>query len=337
VSEPADPPAPVPAEPQATAPPTPPPVADRPPESVAPPQQPPTHPPQPPTGGSEPRGDGGSQPPASVAATDGHAARVPPGAEDAAGAPSRHRRNPRVLLAVAGLALGLVVAAVLLIAGGGDEDESSPAGVTSAVAATKLPADLDWRPVADPRFRRQYEAATAVGKKLWVFGGIGVKSSSTTTKVYDPAADSWRTGPGLPLALHHFMAVTYEGEAVVMGGFVPGDELTSQQSDRVYALRDGAWEKLPPLNHPRAAGAAAVVGDQIVVVGGQADGKLVPETEVFDGERWTDVADIPTPREHLGAVSDGRYLYASGGGSSRRTRTCRCWSATTPPATAGRS
>ena len=71
--------------------------------------------------------------------------------------------------------------------------------------------------------------------------------------------------------------------------------------------------KLPPLNRPRAAGAAAVVGDRIVVVGGQADGRLVDTTEVFDGERWSDGADIPTPREHLAAASDGRFVYAVGG------------------------
>jgi N-acetylneuraminic acid mutarotase len=81
----------------------------------------------------------------------------------------------------------------------------------------------------------------------------------------------------------------------------------------VYALREGAWKKLPPLNHPRAAAAAAVVDDEIVVVGGQADGKLVRQTEVFDGEGWRDVAEIPTPRDHLGAASDRRYLYAVGG------------------------
>jgi non-specific serine/threonine protein kinase len=113
--------------------------------------------------------------------------------------------------------------------------------------------------------------------------------------------------------LHHASAVTYDGEAVVIGGFIPGEELTSKQSNRVYALRGGSWKRLPSLSHPRAAAAAAVVGDKIVVVGGQADGKLVPQTEVFDGERWTDVADIPTPREHLAAASDGRYLYALGG------------------------
>jgi N-acetylneuraminic acid mutarotase len=55
------------------------------------------------------------------------------------------------------------------------------------------------------------------------------------------------------------------------------------------------------------------VGDKIVVTGGQANGKLVTQTEVFDGESWKDVAAMPTPREHLGAASDGRYVYAVGG------------------------
>jgi N-acetylneuraminic acid mutarotase len=229
------------------------------------------------------------------------------------GPPRGPRRNPRVLLAVAGVAVAAVVAAVLLAGGGGDDGGGSGSGDATPVVATKLPANLAWRPVASPPFRRQYAASTAVDGKLWIFGGIGLKSSSTTSKVYDPASDSWTTGPGLPLPLHHMMAVTYKGEAVVIGGFVPGEELTSGQSDRVFALRGGAWEELPKLNHARAAAAAAVVGDKIVVVGGQADGKLVPQTEVFDGERWTDVAEIPTPREHLGAASDGRYLYAVGG------------------------
>ena len=70
---------------------------------------------------------------------------------------------------------------------------------------------------------------------------------------------------------------------------------------------------LPSLNRPRAAGAAAVVGDRIVVVGGQADGRLVDATEVFDGKQWKVAADIPSPREHLAAASDGKFVYAVGG------------------------
>ena len=62
---------------------------------------------------------------------------------------------------------------------------------------------------------------------------------------------------------------------------------------------------------PRAA--AAVVGDKLVLVGGQNEKKLVPQTEVFDGKSWTDAADLPTPREHLAPVSDGFYVYTVGG------------------------
>jgi non-specific serine/threonine protein kinase len=239
---------------------------------------------------------------------------APPGPAAAADKDPSGRRPTRLRLALAGLlaVLALGVVAVLL-AGGGDDDGGSSPSTAAVPIATKLPADLAWRPIASPSFRRQYSAATAVGGKVLVAGGIGVKASSTTTKIYDPRARSWSTGPGLPAALHHAAAVTWRGDAVVIGGFVPGDELTSGQSANVYALRGGSWEKLPSLNHPRAAAAAAVVGDKIVVVGGQADGKLVPQTEVFDGKRWTDVAEMPTPREHLGAASDGRYVYAAGG------------------------
>jgi serine/threonine protein kinase/N-acetylneuraminic acid mutarotase len=242
----------------------------------------------------------------------------PPGGGDGSGgapaAASGRGGKSRLIVAGAVVVMTLgVLAAVLLAGGDGGNDQEAARSAVAAPVATRLPSDLAWRPIASPQFQRQYAAATAVDGNVMVIGGIGVSDASTTTKVYDPGTDSWTTGPGLPAALHHASAVTYEGEPVVIGGFIPGAELTSEQSDRVYVLRGGSWERLPSLNHPRAAAAAAVVGDKIVVVGGQADGKLVRQTEVFDGERWTDVAEMPTPREHLAAVSDGRYLYAVGG------------------------
>jgi non-specific serine/threonine protein kinase len=238
------------------------------------------------------------------------------GSVAAPAAPSRRGASSRLVLAAAVVVVALGILAAVLLAGGDDgggNDEQASPSAAAAPVATKLPSDLAWQPIASPPFRRQYAAATAVDGKVMVIGGIGVRESSTTTKIYDPGSGSWTTGPGLPAPLHHASAVTYEGDAVLIGGFIPGEELTSGQSDRVYALRGGSWEQLPSLNHPRAAAAAAVVGDKIVVVGGQADGKLVRETEVFDGKRWTDSAEMPTPREHLAAASDGRYLYAVGG------------------------
>jgi N-acetylneuraminic acid mutarotase len=96
----------------------------------------------------------------------------------------------------------------------------------------------------------------------------------------------------------------------VLGG-TSGD--LTQASAKVFALRAGKWVELPSLGHPRAALAAAAVGDKLVVVGGQNAKQLVAQTEVFDGSSWHDAANMPTPREHLAAVSDGTYVYAVGG------------------------
>ena len=162
---------------------------------------------------------------------------------------------------------------------------------------------------------RQNMAGTVLDGTIWVVGGLGPGSKgSRRVEGYDPVINAWKTGRNLPVPLHHEMVVTYKGEVVVMGGWIPkGSDPSAQVSNRVFALREGRWVQLPSLRRPRAAGAAAVVGDQIVVTGGQANDKLVDTTEVFDGKQWKEVAAMPTPREHLAAVSDGHYLYAVGG------------------------
>ena len=99
-----------------------------------------------------------------------------------------------------------------------------------------------------------------------------------------------------------------------MGGWIP-EGVRSQRRDLRSGIRAARRSvgDAATLNRPRVAGAAAVVGDRIVVVGGQADGRLIDTTEVFDGKRWSDGADIPTPREHVAAASDGRFVYVVGG------------------------
>jgi non-specific serine/threonine protein kinase len=156
--------------------------------------------------------------------------------------------------------------------------------------------------------------ATVSQGVLWIFGGLTNGAATNRVEGYDPTISTWESGPSLPLRLHHGMAVVYRGDMVVMGGWVPsGSTLDAVVSNRVFVLRNGAWVELPPMHHARAAGAAAVVGDKIVVTGGQANHQLVAETEVFDGTKWTDVAAMPTLRDHLAGVAGGRYFYAVGG------------------------
>ncbi len=228
---------------------------------------------------------------------------------------------------------GLAVAAVdkMIFAIGGATQPSHTASTGVGEALQMPPRRLQpapvWRTLKDAPIARQFAGTTVAGGKMWIVGGLTQDAATPAVYGYDPVIDSWTRGPDLPLPLHHLAAVTYHDEVVVIGGWAPANgNLSGLVSGKVFALRNGAWVELPPLNHPRVAEGAAVVGDKIVVVGGQADNQLIAPTEVFDGTRWTDAAPIPTPREHMSATTDGTYVYAVGGrnlSSDKNTRGVR--------------
>jgi N-acetylneuraminic acid mutarotase len=190
-------------------------------------------------------------------------------------------------------------------------EPSAPTPSTSAPAAA-------WQERHEALKAVQQLGAAVLNGHIWVAGGLTASTKATAvTQVYDPKADAWEAGPSLPEAVDHAMLVTYRNQVVLIGGFVSrgGDSVASAQM-LFFDDSTGHWRKGPALHHARAAGAAAVVGDKIVVVGGRTAGqpeRLVAETEVFDGKAWHDGAAIPVPGDHLTAASDGVYLYAVGG------------------------
>jgi serine/threonine protein kinase len=228
---------------------------------------------------------------------------------------SRIWRERRGRVAVVALTAVLAIAAVVAITslGSSDEPGTESGATSSAVPESNLASD--WRRREPMPAARQNMDGAVLDGTVWVVGGLGAgTTTSRRVEGYDPVINGWKTAPELPVKLNHEMVVSYKGELVVLGGWIPqGSDPSALTSDRVFALRSDKWESLPALRRPRAAGAAAVVGDRIVVVGGQDDGRLLETTEVFDGRRWTEGADIPTPRDHLAAVSDGDALYAVGG------------------------
>jgi serine/threonine protein kinase/N-acetylneuraminic acid mutarotase len=211
---------------------------------------------------------------------------------------------------------GLAVAAVreTVYAVGGSTAFADGQVTTTAEALKLAPRKpqpvAQWRLLRDAPTARLMMASTVLDGKIWVAGGMREGETLETVESYDARTGEWQTHPPLPTPLHHATAATYRGEVVVIGG---ASETIAEASNRVFAFRDGKWAELPPLQHARAASAAAVVDDKLVVVGGQNDKQLVAQTEVFDGKSWTQAADLPTPREHLAAVSDGVYVYTLGG------------------------
>ena len=211
-----------------------------------------------------------------------------------------------------GMAVAAVEKSVYAIGGSTNAGDTQ---VTSAAEELALPPRrvqpaAHWHFLPEAPHPRLEMAWAVLDDKIWIMGGLRNGVALNTVERYDPQTGFWRAGPSLPIALHHAMAVTYRGEVVVIGGAIGSAD---DASNKVFALRDGGWVELPSLRHARLAAAAAVVGDKLVVVGGQNANQLVSQTEVFDGSSWKDAANLPTPREHLSAVSDGSYVYTIGG------------------------
>ena len=169
---------------------------------------------------------------------------------------------------------------------------------------------------------QQLHAAVLNGSQIWLAGGLtgsteAAAKATNQTEYYDSALHVWNNGPPLPFAVHHAMLVTYKNQLWLIGGFLPSPtNLEAAASNKVLIFKNGHWVTGPSLHHARAAGAAVVVGNKLVVFGGRTGGQVVgdvKQTEVFDGKSWHDAASIPFPGDHLGAVSDGTYAYAIGG------------------------
>jgi N-acetylneuraminic acid mutarotase len=184
----------------------------------------------------------------------------------------------------------------------------------------KTVAQPGWELSSDSLYATQQVAAAVLPDRIWVAGGLtGPDSATANTEFYDPTVGTWGQGPPLPFPLHHAMMVAYRNTVWVIGGFEPqGGDVEGTVSARVLYLNntDTAWVEGRPLHHARAAGAAVVVGGEIVVVGGRTAGSSpedVAPTEVFDGTSWHDAAGIPVTGDHVAAASDGRYAYVVGG------------------------
>ncbi|MGZ6780272.1 MAG: Kelch repeat-containing protein, partial [Mycobacterium sp.] len=225
---------------------------------------------------------------------------------------TKGRNRKRLLITSAA-----VVAVVLLVAGGIYLVTSSRGtrGTPPAPSQPTVEAQPTWQPIADARVARDAVAATQADGTIRVFGGMADDNRvSGRHEGYDPAIDSWKGGEDLPVPVQHAMAVTWQDTPVVLGGWRTEGTNSKVATDKVWRVVNSKWTELPPLPQPRAAAAAAVVNDHIIVTGGVgADGNLLTTTDVFDGTSWKPGAPIPTPRQMLAAASDGKVVYALGG------------------------
>lgn len=138
---------------------------------------------------------------------------------------------------------------------------------------------LPWKRLARMPEGRQGHAMVAIGKRLYVVGGVG---RTDRTLIYDIDRDRWTAGAPLPVGRDHLRAVAYGGEVWAIGGRVG----TPVRNVDIYDPKTDAWRPGPRLPSPMSAMAVGVLEDNIHVVGGEdprfVRGRVIDE-HVFIG------------------------------------------------------
>merc|ERR1711915_987149 len=77
-----------------------------------------------------------------------------------------------------------------------------------------------WNSVASMKNGRQSHACVGFQGEAFVFGGYSKDFTIVASvEIYNPAADSWRNGPDLPIALNEPQAFVHDDVIYVLGGY----------------------------------------------------------------------------------------------------------------------
>ena len=225
---------------------------------------------------------------------------------------------------------------VYVAAGGAEQAGGAPTNAHEVLSPGRLepcaPVEptptltkISWEDVADAPVAVTEAQGTAVGGKLYVFGGYTSWKTFCTTKrsdVYDPAANTWKRLPNLPEPWTH-AGVAVDGDDIYLaGGYLnkPNCNRAEVATTTVWKFNVGTktWSKdLPPLPEPRGSGGFVRVGRALHFFGG-TDTKRKDRGDHWalrldGGTAWERLAPLPNPRSHMAYTAFGNKIYAIGG------------------------
>ena len=187
------------------------------------------------------------------------------------------------------------------------------------LAAAGLAAALAWAPLPGATLERTEVAGARIGGSIYVVGGFVPGGASTSAvERYDIRRRRWSQMRPMPLALNHTTANAHRGRLYVQGGY---EGALSQPTGVLlrYNPTTNRWRRLPTAPTPRAAQAAAFVGDRLHVAGGANDSGSLRSLEIYDvsRRRWTSGKSFPGPaRNHTTGVASGGRFYVLAGRDS---------------------
>jgi large repetitive protein len=155
--------------------------------------------------------------------------------------------------------------------------------------------------------------------KIYYAGGLNGGAAVAWFDEFDPSTGTWRQLPDMPLTRDHFHAQVVNGRFYALGG---RNKLigSTRSKNAVYNFSTGTWTTgIANIPTPRGGVASAVVGDEILVIGGEGGGKAWNTVEAYSttSDSWRTLDPMPTARHGIQAVNWNGGIYIAAGNTSQ--------------------
>ena len=147
---------------------------------------------------------------------------------------------------------------------------------------------------------------------IYVVGGV---PRGTGLFAYHPLADTWESLAEIEQPREHLAAVAFDGKLWVLGGRW-GEEMLN--TVEVFDPVTGDWSLGPPMAEARSGFGATVVGERIVVAGGEvfSPTNALASTEILADGEWSQGEPLPHPLHGIPLVTVGESIYLIGGSTT---------------------
>lgn len=160
--------------------------------------------------------------------------------------------------------------------------------------------------------------AAVYNGKIYYAGGLSNGSTVNWFDVYDPENNTWSSLPNMPTIRDHFHAAIVDDKFYAIGGRDTQIEATTPRVD-VYDFASNTWTNLnTQLPTPRGGFGVAVVGTEILVIGGEGSNGAHNEVEAYNTatNSWRTLTPMQTARHGIQAIYCNGGIYIAAGGTS---------------------
>ena len=146
---------------------------------------------------------------------------------------------------------------------------------------------------------RSYTAAAVWNGKFVVCGGKNDQVLKSG-ECFDPENGVWIELNDLPTPLAGHCLVSYGNSLILMGG-TGGKTEVNTVLELNNLEQKGTWKELPTMKCRRGCFSAAILHDEIFVIGGFHE-SAINKVEIYTGEKWRAGPSLPSENFHLSSV-----------------------------------